>query len=59
MAVTEEQVQAAARKYLDPSRLQIVAVGDGSKVADVLKTFGPVETYDTEGKEDRRPGIRD
>lgn len=50
MAVTVEQVQAAARKYLDPSRLQIVAVGDGGKIADALKTFGPVETYDTEGK---------
>jgi predicted Zn-dependent peptidase len=50
MAVTQEQVQAAARKYLDGSRLQIVAVGDGAKVADVLKAFGAVETYDTEGK---------
>ncbi len=50
MAVTQEQVQAAARKYLDPSRLQIVAVGDGGKIANVLKTFGSVETYDTEGK---------
>jgi predicted Zn-dependent peptidase len=50
MAVTQEQVQAAAREYLDPSRLQIVAVGDGGKIADVLKTFGSVETYDTEGK---------
>lgn len=50
MAVTGEQVQAAARKYLDPLRLQIVAVGDGGKIADALKTFGPVETYDTEGK---------
>jgi zinc protease len=48
-AVTQEQVQAAARKYLDDSRLQIVAVGDGTKVADTLKTFGPLETYDTEG----------
>jgi len=50
MAVTEQQVQAAARKYLDPSRLQIVAVGEGGKIADVLKTFGIVETYDTEGR---------
>lgn len=50
MAVTQEQVQAAARKYLDPSRLHVVAVGDGGKIADVLKTFGTVETYDTEGK---------
>jgi zinc protease len=50
MAVTQEQVQAAARKYLDASRLQIVAVGDGSKVADALRLFGPIESYDTEGR---------
>jgi predicted Zn-dependent peptidase len=50
MAVTQEQVQAAARKYLDASRLQIVAVGDGSKMADALRPFGPIESYDTEGR---------
>jgi predicted Zn-dependent peptidase len=49
-AVTQAQVQAAARKYLDASRLQIIAVGDPTKVAEVLRGFGTVETYDTEGK---------
>jgi predicted Zn-dependent peptidase len=49
-AVTQEQVRAAARKYLDPARLQIVAVGEPTKVGDVLKGFGPIDTYDTEGK---------
>ncbi len=49
-AVTQEQVQAAAKKYLDPSRLQIVVVGDASKIAESLKQFGTVETYDTNGK---------
>jgi hypothetical protein len=43
-------VQAAARKYLAADRLQIVAVGDPTRVADTLKKLGPVETYDTEGK---------
>ena len=38
------------RKYLDASRLQIVAVGDGAKVADSRKAFGTLETYDTEGR---------
>ena len=42
-------VQAAAKKYLDPSRLQIVAVADPSKV-DLFKQFGTVEVYDTNGK---------
>jgi zinc protease len=50
MAVTKDQVQAAANKYLDPSRLQIIAVGDGKKIGEGLKKFGSVETYDTEGK---------
>jgi predicted Zn-dependent peptidase len=49
-AVTQAQVQAAAKKYLDPSRVQIVAVGDPTKVGEILKGFGTVETYDTEGK---------
>jgi len=49
-AVTKEQVQAAARKYLDAQRLQIVAVGDPARVSDVLKRLGPVETFDADGK---------
>jgi zinc protease len=50
MAVTKEQVQAAAAKYLDPARLQIVAVGDGKKIGEGLKKLGTVEEYDTDGK---------
>jgi zinc protease len=49
-AVTKAQVQGAARKYLDPSRLQIVAVGDPETGGSVLKEFGTVEIYDTDGK---------
>jgi zinc protease len=49
-AVTAAQAQAAARKYWDPSRLQIVAVGDASKVRDILAKIGPVEVYDADGK---------
>ncbi|MGH9329351.1 MAG: M16 family metallopeptidase [Vicinamibacterales bacterium] len=48
-AVTQAQVQEAAKKYLDPSRLQVVAVGD-AKIADILKGYGTLEVYDTEGK---------
>jgi predicted Zn-dependent peptidase len=50
MAVTAEQAQAAARKYLEPGRLQIVAVGDAAKIADILKKKGTVEIFDAEGK---------
>ena len=48
-AVTAAEVQAVARKYWDPARLQIVAVGDATKIADVLKKKGQVEMYDAEG----------
>ena len=49
-AVTKADVQAMAKKYLAPGGLQIVAVGDPTKVADVLKKLGEVETYDADGK---------
>jgi predicted Zn-dependent peptidase len=48
-AVTQAHVQEAARKYLALNRLQIVAVGD-PKIGDIMKQFGTMETYDTEGK---------
>jgi zinc protease len=50
MAVTAAQAQAAARKYLAPERLQIVAVGDATRIADVLRKQGALEIYDAEGR---------
>jgi zinc protease len=38
-AVTAAEVQHVAKKYLDPKRLQIVAVGDGAKIRDVMKAY--------------------
>jgi zinc protease len=49
MAVTPAAAQAVARKYLDPKRLQIVAVGDGAAIAPALKKLGEVQTYDADG----------
>jgi zinc protease len=49
-AVTADDVQRVARKYLDLAKLQIVAVGDAKQIADMMKKFGGVELYDTEGK---------
>jgi zinc protease len=57
MAVTPAQVQAVARKYLDPAKLQIVAVGDASKIATGLRTFGPIELFDDEGKALTSPAL--
>jgi predicted Zn-dependent peptidase len=49
-AVTAADAQAMAKKYLDPSRLQIVAVGNSEGVGRALRKLGPVEVYDAEGR---------
>ena len=49
-AVTADDVQRVARKYVDLDRLQVVAVGDASKVRQALAPYGTVEVYDTNGK---------
>jgi zinc protease len=50
MAVNAAQVQAMAKKYLDPKNVQIIAVGDGKKVEETLRKFGTLEVYNTEGQ---------
>jgi zinc protease len=49
-AVTADEAQAAAKKYWDPSRLQIVAVGDATKITEILRKKGELEVYDADGK---------
>lgn len=41
-SVEPDQILAAAKKYVQPDQAAIVVVGDASKIADVLKKFGPV-----------------
>ncbi|HBF51079.1 MAG TPA: peptidase M16, partial [Massilia sp.] len=50
--VTAAQVQEAARRYLDPSRLIIVAVGDRKRIVAQLEKLklGPIELRDSEGQ---------
>ena len=50
MAVTQDQVQAMAKKYLDPKRLQIVAVGDRAVAEAVLTKLGRLQVFDADGK---------
>jgi predicted Zn-dependent peptidase len=55
MAVTAEQVQRVARKYIVPDDLQIVAVGDAAKLKPVLDKYGAVQVFDTSGKPKTNP----
>ena len=48
--VTPQVVKETARKYIDLDHLQVVCVGDGKQIKDVLKKYGPLEVYDTNGK---------
>ncbi len=48
--VTPDDVQRMARKYVDLDHLQIICVGDGKQIKNVLQKYGPVEVYDTDGK---------
>jgi len=50
MAVTALDIQRVARKYIDPQTMQIIAVGDGSRIRTVLDKYGTVERYDVQGK---------
>lgn len=50
MTVSDADVQAMAKKYLDSSRLQVVAVGSEEAAARALRKLGPVEVYDADGK---------
>ena len=50
MAITAEDVQRIALKYIDMGHLQIVAVGDASKTRSVLAKYGTVQEYDADGK---------
>jgi zinc protease len=49
-AIKAEDVQRVARKYINPATMQIVAVGDASKIKSVMEKYGPVEMVDPSGK---------
>lgn len=49
-AIKADDVQRVARKYINPATMQVVAVGDASKIKPVLEKYGPVETVDASGK---------
>jgi zinc protease len=49
-AVTADDVQRVAQKYLTLDNIQIVAVGDVGKIKPVMEKYGKVAVYDTDGK---------
>jgi len=49
-AISADDVQRAAKKYIDPATMQVVAVGDAGKIRTVLEKYGPVELVDVSGK---------
>jgi zinc protease len=49
MKVTAADVQRVAKKYLDPKAMQVVAVGDGTKIKTALEKFGTVTVYNSDG----------
>jgi len=51
-AVTIEQAQAMAKKYIQPEKMIVLAVGDRAKIEEDMKklNLGKVEIRDTEGK---------
>jgi zinc protease len=51
-AVTVEQAQAVAQKYIHPEKMIVLAVGDRAKIEEDMKklNLGKVEIRDTDGK---------
>lgn len=49
LSVSAVDVQRVARRYLNPDKMQLVAVGDGRKIRAALERYGSVEIYDSNG----------
>jgi predicted Zn-dependent peptidase len=43
MAVSAEDVQRVAKKFVPLENIRIIAVGDAAKIAELLAKFGTVE----------------
>jgi zinc protease len=50
-AVTVDEIQRVANKYVRPDQAAVIIVGDGSAVLDQIKPYAPdIEIYSTTGK---------
>ena len=48
-AITPEDLQRVAKKYIDPATMLVVAVGDAGKIRTVMEKYGAVEMVDATG----------
>ena len=56
-AVTIEQIQNVAQKYVRPDEAALVIVGDGAQLNEQVKPYAEeIEFYNTAGKKKRAPG---
>jgi predicted Zn-dependent peptidase len=54
--VTKEEIQAAAKKYMDPEKMTVLVVGDEKRFDKPLASFGKVKELDLKKiMEDERP----
>jgi len=50
-SMTKEQINALAKKYIDPSKLNMLLVGDKAKILPGLQKLGyPIVELDVDGK---------
>jgi zinc protease len=54
MGVSADDIQRVARAYLNPDALQIVVVGDATRIKAALEKYGPVELSDTQANPGKR-----
>ena len=53
-AVTTEQIQQMAQKYVTPNQAAVVIVGDAAEITEQIKPYADkIEVYDTEGNRKR------
>lgn len=53
-ALTVEDINAAAKKYLKPDNLYITVVGNGAEIANSLLAFGEVKRFTNTGEPERQ-----
>ncbi|MGK7396531.1 MAG: insulinase family protein [Candidatus Cyclobacteriaceae bacterium M3_2C_046] len=56
-AVSPEDVQQMAQKFILPGNMNIIAVGKASDIGDKLKRFGELKYYDVNGNTVKPPSV--